>query len=51
MKKEAIKELAVKVNPSLYFALKELSIKEGTKIKWLLDKAIKNYLQARKITI
>ena len=39
----------IKINPQLYFILKELSIREGTKIKWLLDKAIRNYLKAKKI--
>ena len=47
--KAPIKELAVKINPELYFALKELSITEGTKIKFLLNKAVKNYLIAKKI--
>ena len=49
MKKQIIKELAVKINPELYFSLRDLSIMEGTKIKYLLDKAIRNYLKARKI--
>jgi len=48
MKNKPIKELAVKINPELYFTLRELSITEGTKIKWLLDKAVRNYLRARK---
>ena len=49
MTKQIPKELAVKINPELYFSLRELSIIEGTKIKFLLDKAVKNYLKAKKI--
>ena len=47
--KEIIKELAVKINPELYFKLKELSVLEGTKIKYLIDKAVRSYLRRRNL--
>lgn len=47
--KRQIEGLAVKIDSDLYIELRGLSIRKGTKIKWLLDKAVKNYLKARKI--
>ncbi len=41
--------LAVKINPDLYAKLRDLSIQEGKKIKYLLDKSVENYLRAKKV--
>jgi len=40
---------SVKVSSVLYNKLVELANKEGRKIKFVLDKAIENYLKVKKV--
>jgi len=41
------KDLAVKINPELYFQIKEMAIVEGKKINFLINRALSNYLKIR----
>jgi len=49
MRKRLAIQKSIKINPELYFILRELSITEGKKVKFLLDKAVRNYLRAKKV--
>jgi len=39
----------VEVEPELYFVIKEYSILTGLKIKFLINKAVKNFCKAKKL--
>jgi predicted DNA-binding protein len=43
------KTLSVKISSEKYNKLKMLANKEGKFISWVLDKAIENYLRAKKV--
>lgn len=40
---------SIKVDPKLYLHIKELAKNEGREIKTLIDKAVENYLRAKKV--
>ena len=49
MKKQTVISRVIRIAPDLYSCLKELSIKEGKPIKFMIDREIRNYLKARRI--
>lgn len=44
-----IKTKAVRISSELYFQIKELAIIEGREIRFLVNKAIENFLKAKKV--